>query len=106
MKKFKGQRKTVGLTRYIIKIDDDQAYVFTFKEGTLLNRVKKEMRKVAKAFGYKPVELFNRGAMNLEHLLIKSEIELIEQLEQVINEEAEEKRSSTCSETDSCSTES
>ena len=90
MKKFKGQRKTVGLTRYIIKIDDDQAYVFTFKEGTLLNRVKKEMRKVAKAFGYKPVELYNRRAMNLEHLLIKSEIELIEQLEGMLGDKAKE----------------
>ena len=90
MKKFKGQRKTVGLTRYIIKIDDDQAYVFTFKEGTLLNRVKKEMRKVAKALGYRPVELFNRRAMNLEHLLIKSEIELIEQLEGMLGDKAKE----------------
>jgi hypothetical protein len=48
MRAHKRQRKVQALTRYVIKIDEEQAYVFTFKAGTLFNKIKREMRKVAK----------------------------------------------------------
>ena len=99
----KRQQRINKLTRYVIKIDDEQAYTFTFQPGRLFNQVKREMRKVAKQFGYTPYELFT--VLKFYELLTKPEIKRY--MKEVLEiEEAEEKRSSSCSETDSCSTES
>ncbi|CAM0104009.1 hypothetical protein VPH526E571_0034 [Vibrio phage 526E57-1] len=102
-RQHKRQQKITKLTRYVIKIDDNQAYVFTFQPGKLFNQVKREMRKVAKALGYTPYELFT--GLEFYELLTKPEVKRYMQEVRDL-EKAEEKRSSSCSETDSCSTES
>jgi hypothetical protein len=100
MRAHKRQRKVQTLTRYVIKIDEEQAYVFTFKAGTLFNKIKREMRKVAQRFGYTPYELFTQ--LEFFELLTKPEIEAY--YKEIRNEEIEAERSATGSETTSGST--
>ena len=100
MRAHKRQRKVQALTRYVIKMDEEVAYVFTFKIGTLFNKVKREMRKVAKELGYTPYELFTE--LKFYELLTKPEIETL--YKEIRNEETQAERSGSSSETTSGST--
>ena len=95
MRAHKRQRKVQALTRYVIKIDAEQAYVFTFKAGTLFNKIKREMRKVAKRFGYTPYELFTQ--LEFFELLTKPELETF--YKEIRDEETKAERSGSGSET-------
>lgn len=101
-RQHKRQQRINKLTRYVIKIDDGQAYVFTFKEGKLFNQVKREMRKVAKALGYTPYELFT--TLKFYELLTKPEVK--QYMQEVRDlEKAEEERSSSSGEAVTCQAE-
>ena len=95
-RQHKRQQRINKLTRYVIKIDDEQAYVFTFQTGKLFNQVKREMRKVAKSFGYTPYELFT--ALGFYELLTKPEVQ--QYMQEVRDlEKVEEERSRSGSDT-------
>lgn len=101
-RQHKRQQRINKLTRYVIKIDDDQAYVFTFKEGKLFNQVKREMRKVAKSLGYTPYELFT--TLKFYELLTKPEVQ--QYMKEVRDlEKAEEERSCSSGEAVTCQAE-
>jgi hypothetical protein len=91
MRAHKRQRKVTKLTRYVIKIDDEHGYLFTFKVGTLFNKIKREMRKVAKRMGYTPYELFTQ--LEFFELLTKPEIEAY--YKEIRDEETQEERAAS-----------
>jgi hypothetical protein len=91
MRAHKRQRKVQALTRYVIKIDEDVGFVFTFKAGTLFNRIKRVMRQVAKELGYTPYELFTQ--LEFFELLTKPELE--KYYKEIRDEETEEERATS-----------